>query len=118
MNRSDNAIAQALRLHTRGMGDYHIRGCENGFRKHLAQRERRNAPPIDEQSLSDLVALFVQNYKQGAADELDRIKDLDAFAASLGWGYEKMVRAAKFTDPCTAGELAERIIEKRRTGVN
>lgn len=70
-------------------------------------------------SLSDsemmlAVAEWSRNWMSDVKAERERILGIDAMASSLLPGHEALVRAAKFTDPCTAGELAERIISTER----
>ncbi|PWB40143.1 MAG: hypothetical protein C3F19_11650 [Rhodocyclales bacterium] len=106
-------VEREISRHAGGMSGYHGAGFSEHCRKAMMHATML-AKAATESEVVSAIAYFASEYQAGVAGERKRILDIDALAKQLPPQHDAMVRAAKFETPCTAGELAERIVAEDR----
>lgn len=105
LHARQQAIKVEIETRANAMGGYHGPLFAEACGKQMAR-----LLSLSDSEMMLVVAEWSRNWVNDAQQERERILAIDALAASLPPGHEALVHAAKFTAPCTAGELAEKII--------
>lgn len=109
----ESIVEREISRHAGSMSGYHGAGFSEHCRKAMMHATML-ANVATEIEVVAAIAHFASEYQAGVAGERKRILDIDALAEQLTPQQKAMVRAAKFETPCTAGELAERIVAEDR----
>lgn len=102
-------IEMEIERHQFTMGPYHWPRFAAACRKEMA-----NYLAMPDAGMVAAITSYSRDWMKGVRDEQERLHGIQRLAATLSPGHEKMVHEAMFVSPCTAGELAERIITADR----